>query len=194
MGLRLALLTVTGAAALGVWAAPAPGGAVPAGAASPAGVAGTYRMQGTVRVAPGALPAHDVDARGDAVLEPGGAAGLVRARLAARGQRCVLEARLAPSGALAFEAGQRCRVVLDDEDAKGTVDATLASGGGHALDGRLELELAFRLEGAVQLRSGALEVLGTAFGKPGLAAEVPVNGEARARAEGRRDESRGGGR
>jgi hypothetical protein len=118
----------------------------------------------------------------------------VRARLAARGQRCVVEARLAPSGALAFAAGQRCRVVLDDESAKGTVDATLASGGGHALDGRLELDLAFRLEGAVQLRSGALAVLGTALGQSGLAAEVPVSGEARARAEGRRDDSRAAGR
>lgn len=198
MSWRLALLA---GVALGV-AAPTPGGAPgapgaakePPAASASRPVDGTYRMQATVRLAPGALPAQDVEARGDAVLEPGSGPGLVRARLAARGQRCVLEAKLAPGGDLTFAPGQRCRVVLDDADAKGTVDATLGSGGGRARDGLLTLDLAFRIEGAVALRSGSLELLGAAFGRPGLAAEVPVSGEARARAEGRRDESRAAGR
>ena len=151
-------------------------------------------MQAVVRVAPGAIPAQDVDVRGDATLEPGSGPGLVRARLAARGQRCVVEARLAASGELAFAPGQRCRVVLDDEEAKGAVDATLASGGGRARDGLLVINLTFRLEGSVRLRPEGLAVLGTALGAPGLSAEVPVSGEAHARAEGRRDESRAGGK
>lgn len=201
MGWALAILPVVAFGLLAPLAARASGeGARTAGAAAraadpaPAAIAGTYRMTATVRVAPGALPAQETEEHGDATVEPGSGPGLVRVRMAARGQRCLFEARLAGEGALAFAPGQRCRVVLDDEEAKGTVDATLAAGSGRARDGLLTLDLAFRVEGAVRLRPGSLDLLGAAIGARGLSAEVPISGEARARAEGRRDESRAAGR
>lgn len=162
--------------------------------AAPDAVAGTYRMSAVVRLAPGALPAREIEARGDATLERG-AGDVVRARLAARGQRCQLEARLATGGALTFPPGQICRVVLDDEETRGTVEAKLERGTGRAAGGVLALDLSFRLDGAVRLRPASLEVLGTALGAPGgWLPEMPVKGEASARGEGRRDESRAGGR
>jgi len=166
------------------------GGAGDAGRAAD-DVAGTYRMAGRIRVAPGSLPAHEVEARGDATLERG-AGSTLRARLAARGQRCQLEARLAAGGALSFAPGQVCRVVLDDEETKGTVEARLERGSGRVSAGVLALDLSFRLDGAVRMRPASLQVLGTALGEPGgWLPEVPVKGDASARAEGRRDESRG---
>jgi hypothetical protein len=159
----------------------------------PPDVAGTYRMAGTVRLAPGALPARELDARGDAVLERG-AKGVLRARLAARGQRCDLEGRLAAGGALSFAPGQVCRVVLDGEEARGTVEATLERGSGRAAAGLLAVDLTFKLDGAVRLRPASFEVLGAAFGGGGWLPEMPVKGDASARAEGRRDESRAVGR
>jgi hypothetical protein len=161
---------------------------------APDPVAGTYRMAGTVRVASSTLPARDMEARGDATLERGGGE-VVRARLAARGQRCLLEGRLAAGGALTFAPGQLCRVVLDDEETKGTVDAKLERGAGRVSAGVLALELAFRIDGALRLRPASLQVLGTALGSPGgWLPEMQVKGDANARAEGRRDESRAVGR
>lgn len=159
----------------------------------PDAVAGTYRMAGTVRLAPGALPARELDARGDAVLVRG-AGGVLRARLAARGQRCDLEGQLGAGGGLSFAPGQVCRVVLDGEEARGTVEATLERGSGRAAAGLLALDLTFKLDGAVRLRPASLEVLGAAFKNGGWLPEMPVNGDASARAEGRRDESRAVGR
>ncbi len=139
-------------------------------------IRGTYRMQGVAHVA--ALPAieRDVELHADAILEPGARAGEVRAHFAAQGHVCDLLARIDLAGALWFEAGQRCTIDVDYPDARGRIEARLGSGHGRLQGDRLALELSWELSGILSL--------GT------TTPAVRVRGEARATAEGKRDESR----
>lgn len=152
------------------------------GAAPPRDVRGTYRMEATLHLDAAPLP-RELALRADAVVSPGAAAGEVRVRLAARGQRCELGARLDGEGGLRFASGQACPVSLRDEATGAELTGTLRRGTGRIGDGRLSLELAFELGGVVRLGPPP----GIAAGRP---LEVPVAGSAVASARGNRDESR----
>jgi hypothetical protein len=185
-GARLAALLAT-AAALALLPRPA------AAAPSPAeAIRGTYRLAGTARVDAGPALSRNVEGRADAVLSPGRGARAVRARILAQGHACELEATLGEGGALAFAPGQRCAFDVADEGARGRVEARLRSGTGRCAGGRLSLDLAFALEGALALRTAQrVEVMGSTIELPAAwTPELPLRGEARAAAEGKRDESR----
>jgi len=159
-------------------------------AAQPArdGVEGTYRLEGIARVEAAAPLRREIAARGDAVVRAGAGREL-RLRLAAMDHACELVATRADDGALAFAAGQRCALQLDDPGARGKVDARLRSGRG-ALRGRhLALELAFDLAGTVSIRAAPSQLLGvdlpSAWTPP-----IAVDGGAAVSAGGDRDESR----
>jgi hypothetical protein len=178
-------------------ASPASGGSVRAPARAPApirpaDVRGVYRVRGTARISARPLMDRDEEVYADATLEPGSGRD-VRVALATEGERCTLVARLSDDGALAFADGQSCRLKLDGPDARGAVEARLVSGRGRAGGGRLALELALGLSGRVAIRTGGgrYEVLGREVEVPSAwAPEVPVSGDAAAKVEGWRDESR----
>ena len=163
-------------------------GATPAEAAR-----GTYRLRGTVRVEAGPALSRTVEGRADAILRPSGGPRALRARLASQGHACELDGTVEPGGAVVFAAGQRCAIDLDDEGARGHVDARLRAGRGALRGGRLSLDLTFELSGAVSLRTGRrIEVLGRTVEVPDASMpEVPVSGTAHAVAEGDLDHSRG---
>ncbi len=152
----------------------------------PRDVVGTYRLHGTAHVAASPLPRRTIELRADAVLTPGPAPRRVQVHLAAEGHACDLVARLGDDGALAFEDGQRCAVVIQSPDARGHFEARVLSGRGQLRGDHLELDLSCELTGAVSLGG---KTLGADV--PGiLVPEVPVRGDARAGAEGERDRSR----
>lgn len=188
---RAALLAAAGALALSAAAAAAAPAAAGVGA-----LLGTYRLAGTARVDAGPVLSRSVEARADAVLSPGSGPRAVRARLVAQGHACVLDATLGEGGALAFEPGQRCAVDVSEPDARGRVEARLRSGRGRCEGGKLTLDLAFDLEGALALHTAQrVEVMGSTIELPAAwTPELPLRGEARAVAEGKRDESRATGR
>ncbi len=176
------------------WAAAALGALLLAGttpAAPLADARGTYRLQGRVRVDARPFPAHEDEIRADAVLSPAGA-GKVLIHLAGQGLACELAASLDPTGTIALAEGQRCISDLNGEGVEGHVEARLVSGKGSLRGEILALELAFALSGTVRLHTGgALAALGGALSLPGAGGDpVPVRGEARGRAEGRRDRSK----
>jgi hypothetical protein len=158
-------------------------------------VRGTYRLRGTARISAQPMLDGAEEVFADALLEPGGGAGEVRARISAEGQACELLARRESGGALAFAPGQRCDLAVRSEGARGRVEARLRSGKGTLRGGLLALELSFELSGTVSLRtSRPVEILGRTVDVPETwSPELPVRGEARATAEGRRDESRASG-
>lgn len=166
----------------------------PARAAPPGDVHGTYRLEGRARVDARPFPAGDEEVHADAVLSSGSRAGEVRIHLAGQGFACDLAASLGATGALALAQGQHCSLELHSDQAEGQVEARLVSGSGRLRGEVLELDLAFALIGAVRLRSGgSLDALGKALSLPGSGGDpVPVRGEARGRAQGRRDRSRAG--
>jgi len=167
--------------------------ALAAAAAAPSGerIDGTYRLSGTTRIDAGAALSQEIETRADAVLRAGPQSA-VRARLAAQGHACELAATIGEGGALAFEAGQRCVLDLRDPEASGHVEARLRAGRGRLRDRRLSLDLTWDLSGAVSLRTAQrVQVLGKDVELPAAwAPEIPVRGEAHARAEGDRDDSR----
>jgi hypothetical protein len=163
-----------------------------AGQSPAARIRGTYRMQGFAHIATRPAIDREVELHADAILEPGARPDDVRAHLAARGHACDLLARIGRAGALGFEAGQRCMIDIDDPDARGRIEARLGSGRGQLQGERLTLELSWELSGTLSLRTT------TRVHVPGTGVEIPetwtpavrVRGEARATAEGKRDESR----
>lgn len=165
--------------------------ALPATAAPPA-PSGEYRLDAKVRVRASGLLEEELSEEGRAVVAPAGP-GRVRVRLAARGKSCELAARAGANGELAFDAGQRCALDLDDEDVRGRVDGALRSGSGRARGDALELTLAWELTGTVRMRVGGqrVQVMGSELAVPeGWAPDVPVRGTAEARIEGRRSGAR----
>lgn len=164
-----------------------------AGAPSAEQVRGVYRLHGTAHIDAGPVLSRDLEVRADARLAPGSRARAVRARLAAEGHACELDAALEEGGVLVFEARQRCAFDVDDPGARGRVEARLRSGRGRLRDDTLALELTWELSGALRLRtSEGVDVLGKAVGLPSAAwtPEIPVRGTARTLAEGHRDASR----
>jgi hypothetical protein len=166
-----------------------------AGAPSPAEVRGTYRLQGTARLDARPFPARDEELHADAVLAPGRAPGQLRIRLSAEGLTCELAATLSADGGLAFAPGQRCDVELQGGEVEGKVGGRLLAGSGRVREELLTLELSFALAGAVRLRAGGtLDALGGLLALPGAGgSDLPVRGEVRGRAQGRRDRSRAAG-
>lgn len=156
-------------------------------------VAGVYRVQGTAHVSARPIVDSEVEARADATLERGLRPREVRALLASQGHRCELVATLEGDGALAFAQGQRCVVAVDSPEARGRVEARLASGRGRVGDGRLSLDLSWELSGGLSVRTASrVEVLGREVELPSTwLPEAPVRGDARAKVDGWRDESRG---
>ena len=149
----------------------------------------TYRMHGTVHLA-GAALGRDMELHADAVVEPGAGPGDVVLHLASMGHRCRVFAKRDAAGALAFPPGQTCVLDIRTPDAQGRVEVRLASGRGRLREEDLSLWLRSELSGAVTVGSGRPAVL---LGRPvpGTgASKIPVRGEARAIAEGRRDHSR----
>ena len=157
-------------------------GAVSAGGA-------TYRMHGTVRFHGPAME-HDMELHADAVVEPGPGPGDVVIHLASMGNRCRVVATLAAAGALAFPPGQACVLDIRSPDARGRIEIRLASGSGRLREEDLSLSFRSELSGTVTVGSGRPMVfLGRTV--PGTGSStIPVRGEARATAEGRRDHSR----
>ncbi len=177
---------MTAAAGLGLLLATAPAHG------APPDVHGTYRLQGTAQVDAQPFPSREDEIHADAVLSPGARAGQVHIHLAGQGVVCELSASLDAAGRLALAQGQRCIADLSSDQTEGQVEARLVSGAGRVRGEVLELELAFALSGSVRLRTGgSLDALGRALSLPGAGGDpVPVRGEARGRAEGRRDRSR----
>lgn len=170
-------------------------GLAAAASSSPEAARGAYRMVGTARVSASPLPTQSHELRADAVLRPGQGPRGIRARLAAQGHACELSGRLEPTGAIAFDPGQRCQVDLDGPEARGRVEARLRAGTGQLTGRALSLDLDWEVSGTLSLSTGGVRV-------PGLGLEVPatwtpatpVRGEARAVATGTRDDSRAAGR
>lgn len=185
---RAVWLVAAGALALSSTAAAEP---TPATA-----IRGTYRLSGTARVDAGPVLSREMEARADAVLSPGRGARAVRARLLAEGHACELSATLGEGGALAFEPGQRCVFEVQDPEARGRVEARLRSGKGRCAGGKLALDLAFELSGTLALRTAQrVEVMGSPVELPAAwTPDLPVRGEARTVAQGKRDDSRAAGR
>jgi hypothetical protein len=188
-----------GRAVLLVLASLAAGGGLAAGAAPPAApaapdVLGTYRLRGRALIDARPFPARDEELHADAVLARGEGASGVRLHLAGDGFACDLAGTLAADGALAFAPGQRCAADLRSDEVDGRVEARLRAGTGRVREEVLTLDLAFTLSGSVRVRSGgALDALSAVVPVPGAGGEpVPVSGEARGKAEGRRDRSRAG--
>jgi hypothetical protein len=185
-----------GRAVLLVLASLAAGGGLAAGAGAPAApdVLGTYRLRGRALIDARPFPARDEELHADAVLARGEGASGVRLHLAGDGFACDLAGTLAADGALAFAAGQRCVANLRSDEVDGRVEASLRAGSGWVREDVLTLDLAFTLSGSVRVRSGgALDALSAVVPVPGAGGEpVPVSGEARGKAEGRRDRSRAG--
>lgn len=154
---------------------------------------GTYRLVGTARIVASPILDREVDLHADAIVEPAGGPGAVRVRLAAEGHACALVARIEGDGALVLAPGQRCTVDVRTPELRGRVEARLRSGRGRLRDGRLALELLADLAGGLGVRAGGGQVLGAEL-PAAWTPEVPIRGEARARAEGRRDASRAPGR
>ena len=151
----------------------------------------TYRLGGMVRLDARPFPARDEEVHVDAVLIPGVAPGELRVRLMGDELDCELIAAIREESALSFAPGQRCRVQLRGGEAEGNIEARLLAGSGQVHEEVLSLELAFAVSGAVRLRAGgSLESLGGWFAVPGQGSEIPVRGEVRGRAQGRRDRSR----
>ena len=146
-------------------------------------------MQGTVHVTGSGLD-RDIDLHADAVVEPGPGPAEVILKIAAQDHDCRLVARRDAGGALAFAPGQSCAIDVRSPDTTGHVEATLTSGSGRIREEGLSLALAARISGALTVGAGPpLVVLGqTVPGTGGT--QIPVKGEARATAEGRRDRSR----
>jgi hypothetical protein len=155
-------------------------------------VSGTYRLQGTARVVATPVFDGDLEVHADAVLEPGARPREIRARLASEGYRCDLVASLAEGSALSFASGQRCVLDVRSEDARGRVEARLASGSGRVHEGRLALELAWEISGALSVRTASkVQLLGRDVELPSAwTPEAPLKGDARVTADGWRDESR----
>ncbi len=149
----------------------------------------TYRMHGTAHFA-GAAIGRDMELHADAVVEPGAGPGDVVLHLAAMGHRCRVVARRDAAGTLAFPAGQVCLLDIRSPDAQGRVEARLAWGRGRLTEEDLSLSLRSELSGAVTVASGRpAVVLGRQV--PGTGGStIPIRGEARATARGRRDHSR----
>lgn len=149
----------------------------------------TYRMQGTVHFAGAALD-RDMELHADAVVEPGAGPGDVVLHLASMGHRCRVVARRDAAGTLAFPPGQACVLDIHSTGAQGRVEVRLASGRGRLREEDLSLSFRSELSGAVMVASGRPKVI---LGRtvPGTGgSKIPVRGEARATAEGRRDHSR----
>ncbi|HEU4381869.1 MAG TPA: hypothetical protein VFR85_00090 [Anaeromyxobacteraceae bacterium] len=156
--------------------------------ASPARRA-TYRMHGTVQIHGTALD-RDMELHADAVVEPGPGPDEVVVHLASMGYPCRVVASRDAAGALAFPPGQTCVVHVRSPDAQGRIEIRLASGRGRLREEDLSLSFRSELSGTVTVGSGRpMAVLGRTV--PGTGgSEIPVRGEARATAEGRRDHSR----
>ncbi len=153
--------------------------------------AGTYRLEGTARVQARPVVDRAEDIHATAAVASGGKGGATKVRLTSQGYRCDLEARAGGAGELAFDPGQRCTIALAEKEARGRVEATLASGHGRITDGRLQLELSWNVSGAVSLFVGGerYEVMGREVEVPGgWAPEVPLRGTATTRAAGPRDD------
>jgi hypothetical protein len=162
------------------------------GRAADADPSGTYRLRGTARIAAGPALDRTVPVHADALVERTGSPGSLRLTVGAAGTRCQIAARIAAGGALSLAPGQRCALDLDSAEARGHLDVVLRSGAGRLSDDVLALEIACDINGQVSLRTGGpTRVLGQQVDLPaGWTPAVPVNGEARARAEGGRDHSR----
>ena len=160
--------------------------------AAPADVSGTYRLEGRGRIDVAPFPAREEEIHLDAVIAPGPSADRVHLHLAAQGISCELSASLDAAGNLALSPGQRCTADFRGDEASGSLAARLLEGRGRVAGEALELALAFSLSGALRARPGsALDSLGEALSLPGAKGDlVPVHGEVRGRAEGRRDRSR----
>jgi hypothetical protein len=154
------------------------------GASPAAGVEGTYRMEAGVHLQAEPLP-DDVELKADAVVTSGANPGEIQLRLAAQGEACELTARLDEQGGLVLAPGQKCPVELGDGMIQGKLVAKLRRGRGRIGDGRLSLDLAFDLRGAVRLGPGQTRI------ERHLTPKVSVEGEGTATASGARDESRG---
>lgn len=185
---------------------PAPGGAYPGAMlrrARPvlallALVAGTpsasysapakYLMKGTLEVA-GTAVDREEELRADAWVEPGAGPGDLVLRLAFQGHECRLAATRDRAGLLSFAPGQTCVLDIRSPEANGRVEVRLRSGRGRLSEDDLSLVLSSDVSGALTIGSAPIQVLGrTVPGTGGT--EVPLRGEARATAEGRRDRSR----
>lgn len=150
---------------------------------------GTYRVHGTARISARPLPMDATEVHADVVVRAGPEPGLLALRLASQGQTCLLAAHLGEGGALSISAGQRCQVRLAPPDGRGEVTGVLREGRGRLAGERLALDLAFEVEGTVSLPlPKELAMLGGA--SEAWTPDLPVRGEARAAAEGKRDASR----
>lgn len=178
------LRALTAATAL-AWAA----AALAAPGAAPLDLPATFRLQGHGHVEARPLAPWDGELRADAVLTKGERAGEVHLHLAGEGIACELTARLDAGGVLTIAPRQRCESAMRNAALDGRVEAALTSGTGKVVGEALELELAFTVSGAVRLQDGNL--LGTLV--PGAGDPVPIRGDGRARATGRRDRSRAAG-
>ncbi len=176
----VAVLASVAVSARGETAAPVPGSDE---------IRGTYRLHGTARVGLGGVLERDVALHADAVLERGARAGEVLVRVDAEGYGCDLVAQVDAAGALAVPAGQQCAVRISSPDARGRLAARLRSGRGRVGAGRLSLELAGDVEGALQRRTGGVRVLGQEVPR-GWTPELPIHGPVAASAEGTVDRSR----
>lgn len=148
-----------------------------------------YLVKGTLEL-DGAVLDRDMELRADVWVERGAAPGELVLRLVSQGHECRLAATRDRAGALAFAPGQACVLDIRSPEANGRVEVRLRSGRGRLSEDELSLALSSAVSGALILGPGPpVRVLGLVV--PGTGGtEVPVRGEARATAEGRRDRSR----
>ncbi len=148
-----------------------------------------YRLHGTVHIASTPFD-RDMELHADAVVEPGPGQRDVVLHLASMGYRCRFVATRDAAGTLAFPPGQACVLEIRSPEARGRVQVRLTSGRGRLREEDLSVAFTSELSGAVTVSAGSPLIV---FGRtvPGTrGAEIPVRGEARAIAEGRRDHSR----
>jgi hypothetical protein len=148
-----------------------------------------YRLHGTVHVASSVLD-RDMELHADAVVQPGSRQRDVVLHLASMGYHCRVVAARDAAGTLAFPPGQECVVEISSPEARGRVQVRLTSGRGRLREEELSLAFTSELSGAVTVGSALpLIVLGRRVPGSG-GAQIPVHGEARVMADGRRDHSR----
>jgi hypothetical protein len=150
---------------------------------------GAYRVTGTalVRASPALDERIDVDV---AVLVAAGARkGQLTLYLSSEGYACDLKATL-NGDVLAFAAGQTCAIEVNEDQARGPVEARLRRGNGRLRNGTLALELAWDVTGELTMQVGGqrVEVLGRVVEVPAAwAPRMPFRGTVDARGEGPRE-------
>lgn len=151
--------------------------------------AGRYVLTGTAHADVNVLPRREYALDVLALVAPDDQRGRVVMHLWTRGYACELRGRVRAGGALTVDAGQVCRIRLDDPQRRGSFEAKVRDGSGRLDDRELALRLDMIVTGSATLSpGGSVTVPGTSVPLPlPDVPAVPVDGAVHAEAHGPRE-------